>query len=206
MLIVLSPFLFSVAGEYRTLVIGDSYVGRLAGQNIQLRGGGEVSWYGRGGKKISDLRWMMNTYLNRRRVPTTIIIHIASNDIFEDKTSAIVSRATESLKALRQLYPDTRLIWSDIVDRAFFLGESSPGAGVRATKIVNRGMHRACLRIDNTYFIGHSRYICAAEHALYRRDGIHLSEEGSQILVLNWENALCYFNENPDSYGYPPLE
>lgn len=49
------------------------------------------------------------------RYPSTIIIHIGSNDIFEDSTTLIRKQMMELLTTTRKLLP--RIIWSDMLPR-----------------------------------------------------------------------------------------
>jgi lysophospholipase L1-like esterase len=189
----------------RTLIIGDSLVGRVSGRNIQLAGGGEVTWRGHGGARIGGLRSMLNFCLKRKRFPTTIVIHLGSNDIFHDSTTNIRGRVEENLNMVRQLFPQTRIIWSDIIFRAFYMGEESKSAGRRCATNINRFAHKVCVSIPNTYFIMHSHVFRSYDQALYAYDGVHLSDEGKELLLANWAGGLSYLNRNPRASSFPPL-
>ena len=186
----------------RTLVIGDSIVKRLAARRVQLKGGGQVTWSGFPGGHLHELRGFLSGVLHKRRFPTTIIIHLGTNDIFHVKSAIIRSQVEENLVSLRHMYPNTRLIWSDILPRTFYLHEERPGAGKRATISVNNHAHAVCRRLDNTYFIRHSHVFAPSDHTLYV-DVVHLSGKGKDQLLNNWANGLCYFNNNPGEKGFP---
>jgi lysophospholipase L1-like esterase len=177
----------------------------VSGRNVQLAGGGEVTWRGHGGARIGGLRSMLNFCLNRKRYPTTIVIHLGSNDIFNDTTANIRGRVEENLKMVRQLFPQTRIIWSDIIFRAFYMGEESKKAGRRCATNINRFARKVCLSIPNTYFICHSHVFKPSNQSLYAYDGVHLSEKGKELLLANWAGGLSYLNRNPTANAYPPL-
>ena len=186
----------------RTLVIGDSFVARLSRRQIQLSGGGRVSWQGIRGGKLGGLISALNSFQYRRRFPTTIIIHVGSNDIFEIEQLVLRDRVKSILESVRELYPWSRIIWSDILVRAFYLGEDSEGAGMRTVENVNKAAHMVCKGMQNAYFIRHFG-IRPDDHDMYIYDGTHLSPEGNQRLVQDWSNALDLFNSHPDEEGYP---
>jgi lysophospholipase L1-like esterase len=187
-----------------TLVIGDSMVGRLSGRGVQLRGGGRVLWRGVGGARLSGLCYMLSSYLRRRQAPTTIVIHVGTNDLFHDMLSGVRANVVEVLSAVRKLFPDSRIIWSDILYRAFYLNEASPRAGKRSTNNINKYAHQVCRRLPNTCFIKHSHIFANTDHTLFVYDGVHLSYKGKQFLLDNWAQALLFFNAVPGAKGFPP--
>ena len=143
-------------------------VGRLSGKNVQLRGGGTCPWRGKGGAKIGDVRSLVVSTLNRKRFPTTLIIHIGTNDIFQGNSLGVVRfQVEESLKAIRVLLPETRLIWSDILYRAFYLHESSHNAGKRSANNINRYVHKIVRSMPNAYYISHAHQIQPSDHSVY---------------------------------------
>ncbi|XP_072049929.1 uncharacterized protein [Amphiura filiformis] len=105
----------------RTWILGDSIIRRAGNKNTQLHGGGECYWDGKPGGQISfiisRLRWLLGQY----QFPTTIILHIGTNDIFKANLGQLRSSITEMLMTIRQLLPFTRIVWSDILFRWLIL-------------------------------------------------------------------------------------
>ena len=189
----------------RTMVLGDSMVRRVSARKVQLAGGGNTVYCGEGGAGIGRLRDMVLRHLSRRRNPTTLIIHLGTNDIFFNSLSAIRYRIEENVRCVRKLLPQTRLIWSDILPRAFYLKESqqSKGAGKRCTINLNEYAHKLCTRIPNMRYIKH-RNFSQSDRTLFYWDSVHLSDKGHQRLLDNWSNGLVFLNANPNAWGYCP--
>ena len=111
------------ADRMRTWVIGDSIVARAGKNNIQLRGAGVVIWQGVGGAKCAGLVNRLTRILQREPFPTTVILHLGTNDIFKSSTWEINKRVRENLEGIRRLLPNTRMIWSDIIIRLEYADE-----------------------------------------------------------------------------------
>ena len=62
----------------------------------------------------------INHFLRNNSFPTTVVLHVGTCDIFKDITTNIRGRVEENLKIIRNLLPDTRIIWADIIPRQFY--------------------------------------------------------------------------------------
>ena len=89
--------------------------------------------------------------------------------------------------------PHTRILWSAILPRIFYYGKRASGStsqealeGVRLS--LNRYARRQTKHVGNASVIQHD--IDRANHNLLVRDGIHLSDQGSDILIGNFEDAV----------------
>ena len=191
----------------RTLIIGDSLVGRVSGPKYQLRGGGHVMWSGEGGLKLGGLLDRLSRFLKSQRRPSTFIIHVGTNDLFDKNSTTTDTRAKveEVLSSLRRLCPDSRIIWSDILPRAFYWKANKQSAGKKCVSNINRFAHSICTKSPNMHFIRHSLVLNEKDHSLYMYDCVHLSPAGKQILLDNWANALVFFNSYPSEVGLTAL-
>ena len=99
----------------RTWIMGDSFITHAGKFQEQLRGGGTVSWKGLGGARIAGLGNKLHFHLRRFPYPTTLIIHLGCNDIFKSHLGDIRSRIKLDLKTIRNILPNTRIIWSDVL-------------------------------------------------------------------------------------------
>ena len=181
-------------------------VGRVSGQNLQIKGGGSVSWLGSGGARLGGMRDLLVSSLRRRRAPTTVILHFGTNDLLEISSYDICELVTESLSSIRRLFPNTRIIWSDILPRSYYHKEDNVGAGYMVK--VNRHAHTVCMNLKNVCFVKHGHNFHPGDpsfKSLYIWDGTHLSPEGKRLLVQDWTDGLCFLNENPSEVGFPPL-
>jgi lysophospholipase L1-like esterase len=183
--------------------MGDSIV-RWAGQDCyQLQGGGVTVWHGVSGARMAGFSNRVFNTLDRNPRPSTIIIHIGTNDIFSSPLGYIRKRIRENITDLRNMLPDARLIWSSILPRLFYYGETSQGAGERVRIKLNLFAQKLCRELVGMHIIKHDSSFPAFNHALYRHDGIHLSEQGNIRFQRNMENALVFFNLNPDDLEFP---
>ena len=118
---------------HRTWVMGDSLVfwaGKCKPRNLQ--GCGDLQWYGYSGGTIQgngrqvDFLTRVREKLSRNPAPNTLVVHIGGNDIFaENSTKKELCENIESLIIqLRQLLPNCRIVWSNILPRLFWYGET----------------------------------------------------------------------------------
>ena len=188
----------------RTWVIGDSIVNWAGVEKVQIEGGGEVFWNGLRGGRVAGVTNRLKRYLDHRPFPTTIILHLGTNDIFTDKSILVRQRVVENLTGIRELLPNTRLIWSDIIPRLYYYGEITPGAGKRTSRNINAEAHRVLSQLGNTGVISHATVLHPAKFRLFRHDGLHLSDEGNIVFRKNLSDALVYFNQNSYATAFPP--
>lgn len=183
--------------------MGDSIV-RWAGlHNHQLAGGGEVTWKGVSGARWAGVTNRLRRYLVRHEAPDTLVVHLGSNDIFRSDLGDIRARVATNISAIRELLPEVRVIWSDVLQRRVYRGERSRGAGNRSTRNVNSYARRLLASMNNCHVIRHANNIRASSEELYRHDGIHLSDRGQEVFRENLSNGLVYFNNNPAEFHYP---
>ncbi len=152
----------------RTWVIGDSIVKRAGEVSTHLNGGGETLWLGLSGAKCTGLRHRISKRMYRNRFPTTIILHVGTNDIFHDTRKAIVKRVEQNLKDVRAILPFTRIIWSDVIVRLAYAEEKKKGAGKDTARAMNKRAHKVCREmITDAKVIVHSEILSRGEMASY---------------------------------------
>ncbi len=203
-------FSFVFTGQSRTLVFGDSIVKYAGERNSQLHGGGEVAWKGLSGARLVGVGSRLRRYLNRNPFPTTIIVHLGSNDVFAlgQNLGVTRSRMAETLMTIRNILPDTRIIWSDILLRQIYKREQRPGAGKRCTRNLNKYARKLCKDMEGAHVVKHSHLIQSQDPQpdIYYRDGIHLGDFGNLMFRQNLSNALVFFNAHPEAFHFPPRD
>ncbi len=192
----------------RTLVFGDSLIKHAGETNSQLHGGGMVTWKGLSGGRLAGVGNRLGRYLYRNPAPTTVIVHLGSNDILaKDANLGLTrSRIIEALTAIKNLLPNARVIWSDILLRCQYRNEYKPGAGKRSTRDLNKFARKVCNGIDGARVIKHSHIInpLDPQPGIYYEDGIHLGDVGKLFFRQNLSNALVFFDAHPDAFHFPP--
>ena len=196
----------------RTWIVGDSIIRRAGNRNTQLHGAGETLWDGKPGGQllhlISRVRWL----LGHNQFPTTIVVHMGTNDIFKASLGEIRASITENLKTIRQLLPFVRIIWSDILFRLGYSLQKKKGAGVRSTKNLNQHAHKVCREMlgGNAHVIRYSEVFHPSLNnvddngPIYGYDCTHPTERGLLIIRQQIANALVVFNNQPRTFAYPP--
>lgn len=187
----------------RTWIVGDSLINWAGQYSPQLQGGGDIKWKGLGGARVGGLSSRISSYLAKSPFPTTLIVHLGTNNILVESTRETRQSMEENLYAVRQLLPNSRIIWSDILPRMYYHGENTAGAGKRCTINLNKCAHQIGAQLG-MYYINHSHAFPPQSHHLYRRDGLHMSELGNAMLRKNLEESLLFFNSNPEISVFIP--
>ena len=113
LLLALFPFLFDTG--HRTWIIGDSIINWSG-------------WDGVSGAKIAGVVDRLSQCVQTRPFPSTLVLHLGTNDIFESPIHEIRKHINLALKSVRNLFPRTRLIWSFIQPRSKYLATLVPSA------------------------------------------------------------------------------
>lgn len=151
-------------------------------------------WFGTSGMHWEDLERKIESLLKVNAFPDVIIIHLGSNDlasIAKPITSFELIRNIEcSVLRFRSLIPNIKLVWSDILPRRYWHGAKKPNKVDKARKRVNCSA-RTIFKREGGSVIQHPD-IRFNEVALYRNDGIHLSDTGNSIFVNDLQvNIEC---------------
>ena len=195
----------------RTWVLGDSIVNRAGQNNTQLHGGGDVDWFGQPGGKCIGLVNRVLFLMRKRPFPTTLIIHVGTNDILSSPTWDIRQRVFDNLTGLREILPNTRIIWSDIILRLGYAEEVNRGAGKKCMRNINKYAHMIIKKEmgGNAHIVVHSGNFTSNRRnengrPIYQYDCVHPSPFGLLVFKQTLSNALVHFNNRPQSVVYPP--
>ena len=186
----------------RTWVIGDSIVGQASTGNVQLAGGGEVYWSGVSGAKLAGITGRLSRTLHRAPYPTTLILALGTNEIFRSNLGNIRARIRNALMSIRQLLPNTRLIWSCVLPRRI-KGEHKGGCGRKCIKNINKCARQTLEKLGNAHVIRHSHNFNPSDEVAYKLDGLHLEVPGQERFRQNLSQALVFFNNNPSVLCWP---
>ncbi len=155
------------------------------------------------GARLAGLGNRLRRYLAKGEAPTTILLHLGTNDIFKENLGQIRHRVKECLEAIRNILPNTRLIWSDILLRAKYHGEVKGGAGKRCTWDLNMYARKILREMQNAHVIKHSHLINPSQEGVYWQDMIHLDTRGTLLFRQNLSDGLMFFNTYPDAFHFP---
>ena len=94
----------------------------------------------------------------------------------------------KDVKAYSNLFPETCIIWSDILPRAAYRGAISNAKVEKSRKSLNNAMKLYMPRINGEVI--HHKNIQWDAHHLYRRDGVHLNDMGNDVMLGNITQAM----------------
>ncbi|XP_041464259.1 uncharacterized protein LOC121415177 isoform X2 [Lytechinus variegatus] len=188
------------SGARRIWLFGDSFIRRAkeravttGNHNLGLEGY-EVCWWGRGGTTLRNYPSDLQERLRYSPIPTSIIIHVGSNDLGRYSAKECRQAVDNALNSTRALLPWCHICFSSILPRLYYYAQgrniTSQAAIDNVRKSVNKYAKRRIRRMHNASFINHM-FNCH-EHWYFNRDGIHLSDEGSDILINDFKRA-CQF-------------
>ena len=148
-----------------------------------------VVWRGRRGLKLGQVIGHVQWLLPGIQVssPSHIVVHVGTNDVGRAKKHELFCLLDNTLGRLHEVFPNARIIWSDIMPRRTYSGFD---------KHEQLKIDRTLLALNN-----HARYICRIiggralnhldiRHELSWRDGIHLSEAGNNIFLHSLIHGL----------------
>ena len=139
------------------------------------------------------MRWDQLTDTIERKLkdsppPNYLVIHLGSNDLTTIKLKDLMSNIECSVLRLKTLLPRTKLIWSDILQRCYWHGATSQ-VKIEKTRIRINSFARGLVLKEGGFTIRHQT-ITVKEIALYRNDGVHLSNVGNAIFLNDIQGGL----------------
>ena len=180
--------------EKTTWIIGSSMVywaavtmnlNRSAYAELATR---KTTWFGTRGMRWDQLLPKLRGLLQHQQAPDTMIIHLGGNDLTSTPLKALISTIKDDLTRINLLMPATRLIWSDITARIRYRNARSNAKVDKARKSLNATVRPHILKMRGLT-IRHPS-ITWATVALFRGDGVHLTDSGNAILLQDWRSIL----------------
>lgn len=145
-----------------------------------------VSWHG-----IRGMKWMSFTKtfnnLTQDITPDIVIIHLGSNDISYHSVLPLINKMRNDMEFCMEKFSDTLFIFSELLSRKFW-GNIEGWEGENKKLQINKEMG-SFLRKRGGKTIAHEK-IYWRNNSLFRRDGIHLTEKGNDILLADFKDIL----------------
>ncbi|XP_033017005.1 uncharacterized protein LOC117053410 isoform X1 [Lacerta agilis] len=171
------------------------------GSNLGFPSNIDVSWIGQRGMRWHQLLPLLTARISTVGPPDIIIFQLGENDLGEQKDNDLIMAITEDLKTLHFLYPHTSLCWSELLDRQYWPIIQKHGIPDPTPAAVNRARSRTRKKVnrDITYnvqllggWVIRHPDITFQREALFRQDGIDLSDEGLDIWLADLVGGLKY--------------
>ena len=186
--IKLSPFLTLLIAGNVTWLVGSSmiYWGQKRAEETRLQRAVEsqTQWFGTRGMCWNQLMGRMMGLLANSPPPNKLIIHLGGNDLGKVPIGSLFYNIRNDLRKLAKMMPQTKIGWSDLTARRRYRHAKQHSKVENARKALNRKAHKTVSEIG-VFFIEH-RAIQWDKTELFRSDGVHMSDEGNDILLSNW--------------------
>ncbi|XP_062986094.1 uncharacterized protein LOC134401275 [Elgaria multicarinata webbii] len=180
----------------RVLICGHSYVfwaGRRAsstavGTQLGLSRIAHVQWMGKRGMRWEHLPSMLFQPRVAFPPPQVLLIHLGGNDMGVLTGKALILQAIADFQLIRQRWPGILILWSCIIPRQNWRAGRNPRALDRASQKVNSEIYKHLLKHGDVS-IQHPSII-KSRRELYRSDGVHLSDLGNDLFLLDLQRGL----------------
>ncbi|XP_077779000.1 uncharacterized protein LOC144326338 [Podarcis muralis] len=147
--------------------------------NLGLPSGMRVSWFSRRGMRWEELMPLLREKVAAFGPPDILILQLGENDLVSRRSADLLWNIKRDLDELAALCPGTTVFWSSFLKRIVWCGAQNTMAIEKSRKLLNRAVVR-WVRFMNGRVISCDR-IRIGDQALFRNDGVHLSDRGNDI-------------------------
>ncbi|KAJ1085650.1 hypothetical protein NDU88_005780 [Pleurodeles waltl] len=152
-----------------------------------------VKWLGFKDMKWGDVLPTLSKYHLQNNHPDLLILHVGAGDLGYVPTSHLSLVIKKDLGVLREMFPATHFVFSRIAQRQKWLFSTADNPKI---ELARRNVNRAVSANFSEYrflSVDHDKNITHNLSHLYRKDGIHLSDEGTEIFLGNILKVLVRF-------------
>eukprot|EP00063_Salmo_salar_P034718 XP_014009553.1 PREDICTED: uncharacterized protein LOC106576728 isoform X2 [Salmo salar] len=148
-----------------------------------------VWWKGTQGMTWAQLLPQLDQLKIKWPKPDVVILHLGGNDLGTQSPEALMSSVKKDLTSMRSIFPQCRLVWSDILPRMSWRQTEDSEAVDNVRAAINRRAHAIIAELGGTA-LTHENITCCSDAGLYRPDGVHLSGKGIDTFNLNLQDFL----------------
>lgn len=170
---------------------------RAGGTNLGLeRLGISIWWQGYSGLKFLHLKSKLHLLREIKAAPDFLVMHAGGNDIGLKRIPLyeLIEIACDHLEIIKQRFPNSVLVWSQILPRKTWRYSQDVEAMTRSRVRVNRAVALKVLALGGCYI----KYpdLLKDINLFLRPDGVHLTELGYKPFLHNIQGRLEYFDLN----------
>ena len=151
----------------------------------------EIQWHGIGGLTVNGMGQYIDSLIARQGRPDILIIHCGGNDIGTVSIRKLRVKFNMFIKYLFDVFPDTLIVWSQILPRLYWRHMLSSIAAEQTRQRLNNYVSARVLQQGGAFikYPELQKYSCK----LYEVDGVHLSRVGYGIFISTIQGALYLF-------------
>ena len=159
------------------------------GPNLNInRYGYTVWWQGKGGMKWRDLVPRLVFLSNFESPPSVLVIHCGGNSIGQTPLVDLRAEIMCSLKQIKVMFPQTKIVWSQILPRSNWrYGKNKKALNQAAERINNFAAHYA-----TRWGCEYIKYpeLAWDQTDFFTDDGVHLSNLGNDFFLYRLQMKL----------------
>lgn len=158
----------------------------------------KIYWKGIRGMKWESLITILES-MSHLPEPDVLVIHLGSNDIMSIESRVLIQLMKHDLQIIRGMFPETVIVFSEILARLKWRGNESPEEGEQRRTLVNKKICKHLIKRGG-FVISHPG-VSVEMLDLFRIDGVHMNNKGNDVLIDEFGIAL----ENYFCEKYPEL-
>lgn len=148
-----------------------------------------IWWKGVQGMTWQQLLPQLHQLKDNWPKPDVLLIHLGGNDIGTMTPEAFVSSVKKDLISLKSIFPQCRLVWSDILPRKSWRHSDDSTTVNNMRLAINKTIHSIMSELGGSS-VTHDNIMPGLDFGLYRPDGVHLSGKGIDTFNLNMLDFL----------------
>ena len=145
-------------------------------------------WQGYSGLNLVQTRSKIQSLSYIEQPPDYLVLHCGGNDIGKTPVSQIRILISQTFTFIMTLFPNTKILWSQILPRLTWRYSSNNQAMERSRVRLNSYAGKQTLSLGGAY-IKHAN-ISTANPSLFYSDGVHLSAAGNELFLTNIKESL----------------
>ena len=178
-------------------IIGDSYIHwaerrawiRHLSNDLGVAAVERIKWDGTRGMRWAQLRQRLQHLALFNPAPKVILLHVGGNDLGLTKGVVLRRAIKDDIQSISEMYPNVKLIVSGLVPRMAWPRSEWPVPKVEKVRKYVNNFTRRLVAHAGGMFIQHAD-ITPETPGFYFRDGVHLSDIGTDLFLFNIKEAL----------------
>lgn len=157
---------------------------RPGGANLGLLNT-SIWWQGYGGLGLFELvgKLKLLKKVSGEVDPDILVLHCGANDIGRVQLHILLSKVTEVLQGVRNLFPKSIIVWSQLLLRTSWRYSDNVLAMNRACRRLNSHAAKLCVE-HKGYYIRHADINAGFYNShILSHDGVHLSDLGNDLFL-----------------------
>ena len=141
---------------------------------------------------VHHLRGHIHSMLEIRDPPKYLVIHVGANYLGNKKVGYLRNEIKFILRGLLRIMPQTVLVWSQILPRFSWRYSDNFEAMERCRRRLNNCIASFILKTGGCYI----RHPELTHPALFKDDGVHLTDLGNELFLNNIQGAIETFQRS----------